>query len=767
MSVKNLNVDLAALTTDPLSKSAFTIKDLIDLNDPKLSYKLNLSVIGFIDLNAFFAQCEQIRLGLDDDAPVVCAQWQSLIAVSYPARKFGINRMDTIQSAKKKCPKLIIAHAAAFKKGEDHWLYVKGLPDQTVYKVSLDPYRRESRKIIKILKEGCDMVEKASVDESYMDFGRLVYLKILSFFPFLQDLVREHNPDTYLPPIPKTLPESLYWVGDIYKTPEEDAWFSESQAGAEPKPVINDWDDICLVIGSQILYDLRNRVFKDLGYTTSGGLARNKRLAKLAGGFIKPDMQTIVRNKLIHRFLNNFELIDITGMGGKTGDVILSKFDVPGDINSIKFLREHFLLDQLKQELPNDHPLAERVFNLVRGNYIEELVLRTSVKSMMSRKNFLVNAFVDNIYDTCDWLKVFVGDLYSRLIELDDENLNLSMLQLDSDREKGSIMRPKTISIQLTTSSYTKLSKQTPIPVSRSLEKLRVSMTNLTFRLLLELLENSNVPSLNNGKRPRLLKVTDSMDVLKNYKIMPLANLSVVISNFVKTTDSNLIDSYLGNPNNKGLLAKQDIEKMFSEVNTEQPKQALPAPIEKKSKKPDQAYVKKLFEDFQISENERKEEQAQILKSKSASPAPQFKEDKEYIKKLFDEFESSNAPVDPPRIAPKSKPKVDSNPPDSNYNVLNTLRSSSSLSTSEESNKSLLERLIRTRYCDKCHIPVEDVFEHVDLHYAMELSEKLNGTSNQNEINPKPESNKRTSHQNKQENPKKKKLDKGQTKLPF
>ena len=35
---------------------------------------------------------EQVRLGLPDDLPLICAQWQSIIAVNYPARKFGIKR---------------------------------------------------------------------------------------------------------------------------------------------------------------------------------------------------------------------------------------------------------------------------------------------------------------------------------------------------------------------------------------------------------------------------------------------------------------------------------------------------------------------------------------------------------------------------------------------------------------------------------------------------------------------------------------------------
>jgi DNA polymerase eta len=49
---------------------------------------------------------------------------QGLIAVNYPARKFGINRMCTVTDAKKLCPQLISQHVATWKEGEEKWAYV-------------------------------------------------------------------------------------------------------------------------------------------------------------------------------------------------------------------------------------------------------------------------------------------------------------------------------------------------------------------------------------------------------------------------------------------------------------------------------------------------------------------------------------------------------------------------------------------------------------------------------------------------------------------
>lgn len=56
-----------------------------------------LRVIALCDMDAFYASCEQVRLDLDPDKPLVVLQWDSIIAVSYAARKFGITRMAKIQ----------------------------------------------------------------------------------------------------------------------------------------------------------------------------------------------------------------------------------------------------------------------------------------------------------------------------------------------------------------------------------------------------------------------------------------------------------------------------------------------------------------------------------------------------------------------------------------------------------------------------------------------------------------------------------------------
>lgn len=472
----------ATVAPDRPPQSRFKVRDLLSLSNPQRAYLSPLAVIAHIDVNAFFAQVEQIRLGLSKDDPVVCVQWNTLIAVSYAAREYGISRMDSLDAAKLKCDKLIAAHTAAFKKGENFWRYrddEKEHPSAVDHKVSLDPYRRESRKIMKIFKRECDLVEKASVDESFMDLGRLVLKRLDDLVPGIVQKVSEMDKQETLPPIPDDL--TLETHGLIVATPDE----------TDDKPYILDWDDVLILIGAQITHSIRQMIERELGYTTSCGVAKVKTVAKLASGFMKPDHQTIVRNNSIHPFLSNFDFTDFWSMGGKTGEYIRAKLSPPSADN-IKYIRENYDLSEL-QEYLEDSQLAEKLYLMVRGQYAAPLSERITLKSMNSNKNIRGNAGA-SLKDASEWIRVFAADLVQRLAETDDEN--------------GYKTRPKTISIHFRSARdfNSPHSKQMQAPI-------------VPFDELEETYYQCGVT---------LLKACET----QFGKIYPLANISLTISNF-------------------------------------------------------------------------------------------------------------------------------------------------------------------------------------------------------------------------------------------
>eukprot|EP00002_Diphylleia_rotans_P037738 TRINITY_DN8466_c0_g1_i3.p1 TRINITY_DN8466_c0_g1~~TRINITY_DN8466_c0_g1_i3.p1 ORF type:complete len:166 (+),score=20.89 TRINITY_DN8466_c0_g1_i3:52-549(+) len=121
-------------------------------------------VILHIDLDCFYCQVEQQRLNVPSTTPAVVQQHNALIAVNYPARAFGVKRMDKIDVAVKKCPSLVLMKVEM----------IDG-------KVSLERYREASSRIFEVFSEH-GSCERASIDEAYMDgiFAHLLFAVLIS-----------------------------------------------------------------------------------------------------------------------------------------------------------------------------------------------------------------------------------------------------------------------------------------------------------------------------------------------------------------------------------------------------------------------------------------------------------------------------------------------------------------------------------------------------------------------------------------------------------
>lgn len=429
--------------------SKFTYGDLAELKNPTTSFTCALSAIAHIDLDAFYAQCEQVRRSLSSADPVVCRQWNSVIAVSYGARKFGIKRGMNVTEVSTLCPSVVLAHVATFKKGEIEWKYAdenKDPPSPVDHKVSLDPYRRESRKIFKIFKSECQYVEKGGIDEAFMDLGPKVYERISTQFPELDKLAStRENRDQKLP-----LPDnSLYsWVGVIGvkskagegTTEEHDSPSRENSPkndcqvtdeNYKERSAVNDWDDTVLMIASQIVREIRSKVYEEVGYTCSAGIGHNRYIAKLASAKNKPNNQTVVPSGTLDYFLDTVELGDVWGMGGKLGEEITQRLNLP-EKGSMRYVRDKFTEPELQQLLGGED-VAKRVYQLVRGTYSTEISTRTNIKSMLSVKQFPKK--LSSLRDVEDWMRVFAADIAGRLLDL--------------DHDYNSTFRPQTISVSM------------------------------------------------------------------------------------------------------------------------------------------------------------------------------------------------------------------------------------------------------------------------------------------------------------------------------
>ncbi|KKK15436.1 hypothetical protein ARAM_005363 [Aspergillus rambellii] len=419
-----------------------------------------LRVIAHIDLDAFYAQCEMVRLGTPRATPLAVRQWDSLIAINYPARDFGITRMISAKDAKVKCPGIFLQHVATFREGEGgKWAYRDdAFRNMGTDKVCLDPYRAESRKILKVINDelltwytrvvddlhsaGVDsrvkiqqtLVEKASVDEVFIDLSPLVFGVLLQRYPELRVNPKADERTTLLPCPPTT---ALEWK-------EEDCLVGLDEHETEGDNP--DWDDIAMLIGSEIVRSVRAAVWETLSYTCSAGIAKNKMMAKLGSASNKPNKQTIVRNRAIKTFLGGFKFTKIRMLGGKLGDQVSSQFGTEQVSDLLQVPLEHF-----RAKLDDD--TASWLYGIIRGDDRSEVNPRTQIKSMLSAKSFRPS--INSVEQGEKWLRIFAADIFGRLIE---------------DGVLENKRRPKTITLHHRQGSQVR-SRQFPIPGSSPIDE--------------------------------------------------------------------------------------------------------------------------------------------------------------------------------------------------------------------------------------------------------------------------------------------------------
>ncbi|KAL4925749.1 DNA-directed DNA polymerase eta [Aspergillus undulatus] len=465
-----------------------------------------IRVIAHIDLDAFYAQCEMVRLKTPRETPLAVQQWDSLIAINYPARDFGITRMISAKDARAKCPNIVLQHVATFREGEGgKWAYRKdSWRNITTDKVCLDPYRMQSRKILRTIKEELSrwytgisedllgmelssqvklqgaLVEKASIDEVFIDLSPLIFGVLLQRYPEL----REKPPsDDRVAPLPCPPTTALEW-----KTDDCLVDLDEHETEVDDP----DWDDIAMLTGAEIVRSVRMAVWNTLNYTCSAGIAKNKMMAKLGSATNKPNRQTIVRNRAIQNFLGGLKFTKIRMLGGKLGDQVAAAFGTERVSDLLKVS-----LEQFRANLNDD--AASWLYGIIRGEDRSEVNPRTQIKSMLSAKSFRPSI---NSFDQADkWLRIFAADIFGRLVE---EGV------LEHKR------RPKTAALHHRQGAQVK-SRQLPIPGSATIDE------NLLFEL---------------GKT--LLR-----QVAADGNAWPCANISLSVGGFEDGVSNRAIDSFL------------------------------------------------------------------------------------------------------------------------------------------------------------------------------------------------------------------------------
>eukprot|EP01025_Chloroclados_australasicus_P047712 TRINITY_DN5379_c0_g1_i5.p1 TRINITY_DN5379_c0_g1~~TRINITY_DN5379_c0_g1_i5.p1 ORF type:complete len:289 (+),score=10.79 TRINITY_DN5379_c0_g1_i5:92-958(+) len=202
-------------------------------------------VIIHLDIDAFYAQVEEVRQPSLRNVPLGVTQKHIIVTCNYQARSKGVRKLQTITSALKDCPDLVLVS------GED-----------------LTPYRTASCNVQEILERNdVGVVERIGMEEFFIDLTDHVNSVVQN-----NKISVDGNMDNF--PGNKIVG---YVVNDLVL--DEKALSIGT---------------LRLIIGSQIAEQLRCAVFKNSGLKSSAGIGCNKLMAKLVSGKNKPNNQTTI-----------------------------------------------------------------------------------------------------------------------------------------------------------------------------------------------------------------------------------------------------------------------------------------------------------------------------------------------------------------------------------------------------------------------------------------------------------------------------------------
>ncbi|MCO5553465.1 hypothetical protein L7F22_006986 [Adiantum nelumboides] len=221
-------------------------------------------VIAYFDVDCFYAQAEVLKRPHLQGRPVGVTQKFLVVTCNYEARQRGVPKMAPIQTAKERCPDLVLFN------GED-----------------LTPYRAASKNIMAVLSR-FGVLERRGLDEAALDITEEV-MKHVALMPNHQGFAGHVV--------------GLTEVGcDLHCDPSSSTYF--------------------LMVGSQLVSEIRAAVEGETGFRCSSGIAINKMLAKLMSSVNKPNQQTCILESEVSGFLTPLSVRKLPGIGHQTESLL-------------------------------------------------------------------------------------------------------------------------------------------------------------------------------------------------------------------------------------------------------------------------------------------------------------------------------------------------------------------------------------------------------------------------------------------------------------
>ncbi|GLH04945.1 Putative DNA polymerase eta [Gryllus bimaculatus] len=341
-------------------------------------------IIVLVDMDCFYCQVEaryDPSLKGKPMAVVQYNQWQGggIIAVNYEARAFGVTRHIRGNEAKKKCPQIKLVHVPS----------IRG-------KADLTRYREAGREVVDVLCRFCDTVQRASVDEAYLDITQTVNARY-------KELKGTHVKSDEL--------KSTFIVGF---SPEDSNDEEDRKKGVMTwlnrvyQDELQDETAEKLTIAALLVEEMRAAVYETTGFRCSAGIAHNKILAKLACGIHKPQRQTILPQTGVPILYHTLPLKKIRGLGGKFGDMVMQRLN-------ITYMGELQQFSEAQLQKIFDEKSGTWLFNIAQGFDDEAVTSKLTSKSIGCCKKFPGKLALNTKETVEHWLSELAEEVGERL----------------------------------------------------------------------------------------------------------------------------------------------------------------------------------------------------------------------------------------------------------------------------------------------------------------------------------------------------------------
>uniref|UniRef100_A0A0B6ZJQ7 DNA polymerase eta n=1 Tax=Arion vulgaris TaxID=1028688 RepID=A0A0B6ZJQ7_9EUPU len=338
--------------------------------------------VVLIDMDCFYVQVEQRLDPSLKGKPCAVVQYKTfrgggIIAVGYEARAFGVNRNMCGDEAKKKCPDILLARVP-----------------ESRGKADLTRYREAGAEVIAVFGKFCSCVERASIDEAFLDLSEEVTLRLKNLGD--SQVRSEQISNTFVEGY-DGLGGSCEWLKKLYNS--TDAYTSEYR----------------LAVAASIVEEMRAAVLKETGFTCSAGIASNKMLAKFACGRNKPNKQTVLPMSSVKTLFETLPLQKIRHLGGKLGASLV-------DDLGLKTMGDITILSEQELQKYCGIKTGNWLYNACRGIETESVSTRVLPKSIGCSKNFRGREMLDTKKKVKFWLSELSKEVSERLSKDKESN---------------------------------------------------------------------------------------------------------------------------------------------------------------------------------------------------------------------------------------------------------------------------------------------------------------------------------------------------------